>query len=138
MKNYRVGFMLMAFLMFSCNNKYPLKLGGKYILDIDGNSRFCVIDSQNTAIINSAIVELNYNSQFIIAKQKPADMILGNHPNSNINIETRENMMKESSIHYYWIIDKATNVIYGPLSNSDYVKDRIKLDIPQNLELKQL
>ena len=138
MKRHFIKLLLINLLLFSCSNKYPLKLGGKYILDIDGNSRFCVIDSQNAAIINSEIVELNYDTKYIIAKQKPVDVILGKRPNSNINIETREKIIKESTINYYWIIDITANSTYGPLLENDYSKKRTELNIPQNLELKKL
>src|ERR1700744_2022662 len=101
MKNNFLKLIMINLLLFSCNNKYPLKLGGKYTLDIDGNSHFCIVDSRNVTIIYSAIVELNYNSKYIIAKQKPVDVILGKtYTNSNLNIETRRKMLDKSNIIY--------------------------------------
>jgi len=139
MKDPFFKLLLINLLLFSCNNHYPLKLGGKYILDIDGNSQFCIIDSQNTSVVNSAVVEYNYDSRYIIVKQKPVDVILSkSYLNSSINLEKRKKMLEESNIIYYWIIDKTTGSIYGPSLKSDYMHKRTILNVPSNLELRKL
>jgi len=45
--------------------------------------------------------------------------------------------LKDSKIHYYWIINKKTDDIYGPLNWNEYLQKRKELGVPKKLKLEK-
>ncbi len=121
----------------SCAQKYPLELGSGYKINYDRNSYFYLLDKDNTVIVSSHITAFNFDSTFIIAEQKPVDLILENTYSSEFNLEKRDKLFKNSVLKQYWIIDKTkpcNNIgfdsisqfvkysnVYGPYSKNEFM-----------------
>lgn len=106
-------------------------------------------------IIDGHIDDYIYDSTFLLMDQKPVDSILGKHiriyydKNDSSNYYYRREydtcqrytetimMLHLSNIHQYWIIDKTTQDVYGPLSFEDYLKKKAELGVPSTLMLKR-
>jgi len=144
---------LSIFLFHSCKEKPPTNLGNNYFLK---SLRYTfILDSTNVIIIMPQIVAWNYDSIFIIVKQKPLDeiydSILMEHPNTPSNYQNR--LYEECQIFNYWIIDKRKELdsyydekmrsrkyigaVFGPLTYEAYWAQRKELDVPDLLKLKE-
>jgi len=140
----------------SCNEEPPTNLGKNYFLTYDGSwGHAAIINENNTIIIDADIVAWNFDSIFIIAKQKPFDEIFDSirmrHPNTALDY--REKLYDEIQIYNYWIIDKRkelesyydektgrrryTNAVSGPLTYEEFWKRRRELNVPDSLKLKE-
>ena len=102
---------------------------------------------KGTTVIPSYIVEIKFDSLFIIVDQKPLNEIWGEYFTDANGTYRRSNKpnksslaikkFKESKIHNYWIIRKRMDDIYGPLNWAEYIQKREELKIPKELELKR-
>ena len=126
-------------LMFSaCSTKYPLELGKDYKLDYDGSSYFYILDANNTVIINSHITGFNFDSIFIIAEQKPIDLILQEtYNNPKMDLKKRKKLFEESLLRLYWVINKNESQVYGPFKKEEYLQKRKELGVPPELKLNE-
>lgn len=138
-------------VLFSCNSKYPLDLGKGYKLVYDPNSYFGIIDSQGTIIIDAHVIDYSFDSTYIIAKQKPVDLILKNtYNNSEYDLKKRDKLFEKSTLSQYWIINKKKvdeysldtvskllrhSPIYGPFTKEKYLQKREELGVPKELQL---
>ena len=59
----------------------------------------------------------------------------GKESHTATSFEFCKDALKKSTIHDYWIIVKATNVIYGPLTTSQYAQKRKDLSVSDDLKL---
>jgi hypothetical protein len=106
-------------------------------LDYDGSSYFYILDANSTVIINSHITGFNFDSIFIITEQKPVDFILQEtYNNPEMNLKKRKQLFEESSLRFYWIINKNEHQVYGPFKKEKYLQKRKELGVPQELTLK--
>lgn len=144
---------LLIMILFSCNSKYPLDLGQGYKLDYAANSFFDIEDPQNNIIIFNHIVSYSVDSTFIIAKQKPVDLILKDtYNNPEWNLKKRDKLFEDSKFYQYWIINKKEKSeysldtltqlakysnVYGPFQKQEYLQKREELGIPKELKLKE-
>lgn len=136
MKNILIKIMSLLLVISACSTKYPVDLGGDYRLDYDGNSYFYVIDANSTVIINSHITGINFDSSFIVAEQKPVDSILkDSYDNPEMNQKKRKKLFKESSLRFYWVINKNEHQVYGPFKREEYIQMRKELEVPNKLIL---
>lgn len=127
----------MAIGLYSCY-KFPT-LGGGYRVSYTPMDDIGLLDSNNTIIIGGDIIKINFNFTYIIAEEKPRDIILkGTYDDPNMNIDNAENTFEESLIRQYWIINKIEDSIYGPLNKVKYWQKREELGIPKDLVLKKL
>ena len=102
---------------------------------------------EGSIVIPSFIVEVKFDSLFVIVHQKPLDEIWGEYFTDNNNVYRRSNepgnltlaikKLKESKINHYWIISKKTDDIYGPLNWNEYKHKRKELGLPKELQLKE-
>ena len=135
MKKISFRFILLSMILFSCEAKYPLKLGKNYKLNYDGNSNLYILNSHNTVMIGSHITGYNFDSVFIIAEQKPRELILKDaYTNPEMPLRKSNKIFKESNLRYYWIINKTTDSIYGPLKKDEYFEKRKELGISTRLQ----
>jgi len=156
MKNIKLVplFFLTMLLLQSCKEEPPMKLGGNYFLTTDGSwGHTIILDSTRGIIIGQQIVAWNYDSIFIIAKQKPFDELFDSismkHPNTPLNY--REKLYYESEINNYWIIDKRKEInsyydgrkwrytkgVYGPITYEEYWEKRREFNVPDSLTLRE-
>lgn len=77
------------------------------------------------------VIDFDYNSNFIIVKQKPKlyDDAWTDSIGYNYSLG-RENI-------YYWIIDKNTHKVLGPLTLQEYIAKQKKYKIPKSLYFKR-
>lgn len=109
--------------------------------DID---TFC-IDKGGT-VIETYVDEVKYDDKFILVNQKLLGKICecnpdclkekyGKESHTATSFEFCKDALKKSKVHDYWIIVKATNDIYGPLSANQYAQKRKALSVPGDLKL---
>ena len=111
--------------------------------------------SGGVIVINSEIVAWNFDSTFIITKQKPfweiMDSIQNQHPNTSLDIERK--LYNKIEKYNYWIIDKRedlesyydekterrvhTKGLYGPFTREEYWEKRRELGVSDSLELRE-
>ncbi|MFO0478189.1 MAG: hypothetical protein ACK50L_05355 [Bacteroidota bacterium] len=144
---------LLIMILFSCNSKYPLDLGKGYKLDYDANSYFDIQDSQNNIVIFAHVIDYSVDSTYIIAEQKPVDLILKNtYNNLEYNLKKRDKLFEKSTFRQYWIINKIEkgeysldtltqlakySNVYGPFQKQEYLQKREELGISRELKLKE-
>jgi len=144
--------MLISLLSHSCEDGIPtIKIGENYFMYYDNRGHDLILDSRNTVIIKPQIVAWNFDSTFIIAKQKPFDSIFESirlkHPNTSLKF--REKIYNESNMYNYWIIDKRKELdsyydgkarryigaVAGPFTYEEYWEKRRELNVPDSLKL---
>jgi len=154
MKRLKIIVLSSLLLTQSCERKYSIEIGDNYIINYDSRGNTVVTDKKRTYIIDSQIVAWNFDSTFIIAKQKPFDSIYESirikYPNAPSDYQER--LYNNTEIFYYWIIDKrkdlyfyndekirirCTNAIDGPLTYEEYWERRKALNVPVSLQLRE-
>jgi hypothetical protein len=127
-----------------------LHLGNSYYLMYNSSWRLAeIIYESNPIIIDMEIVAWNFDSTFIIVKQKPffsiLDSISAKYPNLPLNKQLE--LYDAVEIYNYWIIDKRVKlecdtikkrydgIVYGPFSKKDYLEKRKELNVPYSLKL---
>lgn len=121
--------------IFGCSS-FPY-LGSGYKLDYNASNDIYLLDSNNTVIVDGHILKYGFNSNFIVLEQKPRDIILKDtYDNQKMNLKMRENIFNDSPIRLFWIVNKINNRIYGPFNKGEYLRNRERLCIPKELELK--
>ncbi len=123
--------LILITIVFSCSDKFE-ELPGNYVLRLEGpgmNDIFC--HNAKGGDIPPNIISYNYNSDFIIAAQKPQD-----HDDA-IYERTFDYKIGRDKI-YYWIIVVDKQSCFGPLTISEYEIEKNNLDIPKSLKLKDI
>jgi hypothetical protein len=149
-------FLLLLFLSLvqSCTDEFAPELGGNYVISHDGSYDRIILNKPNSIIIESEVVAFNFDSIFIIAKQKPywsiMESIRKEYP--KISYEKEKRLYKRSEIFNYWIIDKKEefyhyydekfernkNAVVGPLTYEEFWDKRRELNVSDTLRLKDL
>ncbi len=142
-----VNIIIIMILTLSCTQKYPFKLGNGYNIDYDGNSFFCLLDKNNTVIVQPHITTFNFDSTFIIVEQKPVDLI---YNNPKMNLEECDKLFEKSSYKQYWIIDKTKDCkhigfdsinqisrysnVFGPYTKNEFILKSNILGVSKKLK----
>ncbi len=102
---------------------------------------------QGGSLISSYINQVVADNHFILVDQKPLDSIFGKYHTDQYGVYAREKepgytdafvkMLKESNRHCYWIIDKRTDEIYGPLKMEEFQLKCKELNVPEYLQLRK-
>lgn len=117
-------------LIQSCTPDYTKDLGGGYFYrDEGGNIKDILCEKPNGGEIPATILDYAYNSEFIIAKQKPK---LPQEP-----LYKKDYVYNTDNTFFYWIIVKANNIVIGPLDMQGYINMRLKYQVPDKLILKK-
>lgn len=99
-----------------------------------------------SVVVPSHVNKMISDSIFILVDQKPLDSIFGEivdfedysrRPYKPDNLDEDIRVLNESNIHLFWIINKKTNDIYGPLSKKEYSQKRKELRIFKGLTLNE-
>jgi hypothetical protein len=140
MKILKNIFVIFILTICACSQKQGINLGQGYRFDYDPViSNDCVIIGpyENTYAITGHVLEYKFDTIFIVAEQKPREEILKNtYNNAEMTLKNREKIFYESTLRFYWIINKMSDSIYGPLTKESYFQKREELKIPKELELK--
>ena len=134
-----------------------LQLGNDYYISSDAFSMLMIANETHPAtLIEGQILAWNFDSTFIIVKQKPhreiIDSIYNIKPNANYNELVK--LYNENKTYYYWIIDKReeldsyydynekirkyTKGLYGPYTQEEYLEKRKELNVSDTLKLKEI
>ncbi len=128
-----------------------MQIGDDYYFTYDPSWGYSEIVDLNIVVIDMEIVAWNFDSTFIIAKQKPfrniSDSIYNINANTNYNELTK--LYNESKIYNYWIIDKREELLWdtinrrhtgsvkGPFTYEKYLEKRRELGVPDSLKLRE-
>lgn len=153
MKNRLFILVILLSLLLSGCDKFP-KIGDGYKVQYDGNSYVVISDTLDRIIIPSHVQDVIADSIFILVNQKPVDSICEcNHEcfkqmdsYDNKSYERCKQAFEKSTFHQYWIINKSEQSlfdsesktysnIYGPFSKEEYLKKRIEIGVPHDLNL---
>ncbi len=119
---------------------------GVFLKYISSNKIDTIFFWEGSPVISAYIVDINYDSDFIIVDQKPLDSIWGpvvtidSTPQREKKFENdREAIeyLEKSNIHNFWIINKKLKEVYGPMQKREYAERRKELKIPKELVLKE-
>ena len=100
---------------------------------------------ENSMIIKSHVFDYKSNETFMVLDQKPLDLIFGEieiinnsarRPRDPENGILFEEMLYNSPIHRYWIINKISKDFYGDFTKEEYLQKRKELGVPDDLKLK--
>jgi hypothetical protein len=147
MKNWI--YIIFIFLLFnSCIDSLDKDLGDGYTLYIGDGYWTGILNSKNTVLISSKVLNYSYDSTFIIVSQRPWDSIPGipAWKLKSMTPKEHEKAFKSSSFKQYWIINKnersefdtsskTYSNVYGPYSKKEYFQKREKLGVPEKLKL---
>lgn len=138
------------FFLTGCSDGY-VELGSGYRIFSDGGYNTVVLDSTNTVMISNYILDYSVDTNFILISQSPPDSL----PKMKVIYYSDKDRIKiannTSIFRSYWIINKKENQVYsfatinriarhsnvyGPYNKDQYLEQKIKLSIPQNLKLR--
>lgn len=145
MKNL-IYIIIISLLFNSCIDSLDKNMGNGYTLHIGDGYWTGILNSKNTVVINSKVLNYSYNSTFIIASQRPWDSIPGVPDLESMKYKERNEAFKSSSFKQYWIINKKERCefdslsktysnVYGPYSKKEYLQKRVELSVPEKLKL---
>jgi len=147
----KVLFIPCLLIILSCSDtdSMRIKLGENFYLDYAPSGHAIITDSIRRYFIDSEIIAWNFDSIFIIAKQKPflsiADSIKRQY--HDIRHDRLDALYQKTEKYVYWIIDKREGLendstdrklscsLKGPFSYADYWMHRKDLDVPEALKL---
>jgi len=152
MKKFFIVIILLSLLGGTCNPNYKTELGDGYYLDTYERNYPSICDSNRNIRISMSVLDYAYDSVFIIAKQKPYEIIYNRlrQENPNLRYDEKKRLYQESKEYYYWIINKKQENIwhydtvtqkgyhenvYGPFELEEYLQKRDELGVPDSLRL---
>ncbi|MFN8134361.1 MAG: DUF3997 domain-containing protein [Bacteroidales bacterium] len=87
-------------------------------------------------LLQGHVLKYNFDSIYIIAEQKPRDIILKDSYNDPyMDIKKQEKIFEKSLIRQFYIINKTNDSIFGPLNKEEFLKKREELKITIVLSL---
>ena len=137
-------------LFNSCTDASDKDLGNGYTLYIGDSYWTGILNSENTVMIESKIINYANDSIFILASQQPWSSILGR---DTMTYSESNKAFENSTFKQYWIIDKIkecrnigfdslNNIarysnVFGPYSKEEYLIKRKELGVPEEFKLKE-
>ena len=137
-------------LFNSCTDASDKDLGSGYTLYIGDSYWKGILNSENTVMIESKIINYAHDSIFILASQRPWSSILGR---DTMTYSESNKAFENSTFKQYCIIDKIkecrnigfdslNNIarysnVFGPYSKEEYLQKRKELGVPEELKLKE-
>jgi hypothetical protein len=121
-------FFCLILLIASCSSDVTKDLGDGYFLrEEGGNVKDILCEQPNSGEIPATIIDYDFDNNFIIAKQKPK---LPQDP----LYKKRYNYKGGGDKFYYWIINKKTHVVIGPMNELEFDKEKVKNHVPEALD----
>jgi hypothetical protein len=138
MKNKVMCIIILLFV--SCARDTSIDLGDGYRFDHDVlryRDNTIYGPYHNTIAVSPHVLAFAFDSTFIIALQKPRDIILADeYLNPNLTLDETEKIFKESQLRHFWIINKKAKDKYGPLSEEEFKIRGKVLNVPEELILE--
>jgi hypothetical protein len=160
MKILKTFFAIMVVLLStqSCGEpKYPMNIGGNYFINYDSNSLLSVMHGEvnrwsgGAIEISGEVVSWDFDSVFIIAKQKPYYEITESLRRDGIirGVE-RDRIYSKNNLRHYWIIDRRIeevlewdenakgyrriiSPVLGPFTYEEFLEKRKELGVSDSL-----
>lgn len=146
MKEFIKFIIFFLFLVIEGCSKLP-DLGNGYRLTSNGKYTLKIVNHKNTILIGTHILDYAFDSTFIVASQRPRESI----PNFfSMTYSESLRAFEDSDFIQYWIINKKEaneprldtaamivhySNVYGPFRKEEYLLNRLKLGVPDNLQL---
>ena len=138
-------FIFIYFIFTSCSDivsVYP-DLGGGYSFIHEGKYGIEIVNSYNSVVVESSILNYRFDSTYIIASQRPWNSI---YNKKYLNYKEANVAFENSTFIQYWIIDKSEQAefnserkmysnVYGPFSKEAYLKKIVEMGVPGDLNL---
>lgn len=131
---------------------WPSRRGKFYSFHEETDSKEPFFVTEDGTIISGHVDDWIHDSVFVLADRKPLDSIFGHcqhvplpfdstsfywgRPKEPNNYNDVWNMLLESPIHDFWIINQNTSDVYGPMSFEQYLAKKKELGVPEKLQLK--
>jgi hypothetical protein len=122
--------MILLFTSCSCSDDAS-ELSGGYFLRMEAKDLNDILSHEAWGTeIPSNVLSLAYNSEFILAKQRPSEI---DDPlyKKHIYKYGRHNT-------YYWIIVHQKKLVLGPMSEEEFINARVKYEVPNSLTLESI
>ncbi len=129
--------------------KYPQKkIKGRFFNYYNEKGEKTFFIPEEITILGPHVVDHSRNEQFLIIDQKPLDSVFGRYVSWEENLgyvgrekipsdkKKQKEMLDNSKIHVYYIINQQTADVFGPLNFDQYLKKKIELSVPEKLKLK--
>ena len=141
-----ISMAILILTIMSCQRSTNINLGGRYkLINSASFNDLTIVDTNNIVIIDGHILEYAFDSNFIIAAQRPRDSV----PEFNDQTKTLNEVevaFAKSSFCQYWIINKkkeskffektsSYSNVYGPFKKEEFQKKREELGVPKELTL---
>ena len=141
---------IFSLLLSGCYKGNP-DLGDGYKIVGEGGYTSGIVDSTNTLMISEYILDYSMDTKFIVIAQSPPDSLpkmkfIYYSDNDRKKIASNKNVFRQ-----YWIINKNQKSIYlydtinqrakysnvyGPYDKNQFHEQRLKLNVPQKLQLE--
>lgn len=120
-------------------------MGGNYqLVNSSSFNDLTIVTSENVVVIKGHILNYAFDSNMIIASQRPRDSIKGIE---TLTYKEYKKAFNESDFKQYWFIDKSLpqiynnenytfSNVYGPYEKHEYLQKRKELGVPLELTLK--
>lgn len=132
-----ISALLTISVLYSCSQDTSVDMGNGYRLDNDpviSNDKAIFGPHENTYAVTGHVVAYNFDLIFIVAEQKPRELILKDtYSNPEMTYRKQEILFEESPMRLFWIIKKSNDSIYGPFKKEEYLLKRKELGVPQEL-----
>jgi hypothetical protein len=140
--NKYISAIFIILVMVNCSQDNTIiDLGNGYRFDNDpviSNDNAIFGPLENTYAVSGHIVAYNFDSIFIVAEQKPREIILkSTYSNPEMTYQKQEKIFEVSTLRHYWIINKLQDSILGPFNKEEYIQKREELSVPRELQLKK-
>jgi len=144
--NLLILIILVVGILTACNEKpFPFELGLGFKIAHSDNQSF-VTDSDNNILIFGDVTKYNFNSEYIIIKQKPVELLNDSLTKKYPLMSTQQinELVLKTKIRHYWIIDKKQKQIWmgagkysnvhGPYTVQAFLKKRVEFKMPDSLK----
>lgn len=136
------------------NRELDRSIVGCYHVGLDANNQVVLTNCKGSLVIGGEIIKIEYDEDFIIALQIPADKIRQEVASKGGNLDDERRAVRESKERNYWIIDLADDDryiclpkkvadslrenldVHGPLSKERYDSLRNALNVPCELQFE--
>lgn len=150
MKLQKIAILLLTVIMIiSCKNSTTIDLGNGYkLINSASFNDLTIVTEQNIVAIDGHILEFEYDSNFVIASQRPRDSVPGI---STMTYDRYQEAFENSKFLQYWIINKKQESlysldsismtakysnVYGPYNKDEYLKKRQEIGVPTTLKIE--
>jgi hypothetical protein len=113
---------------------FSKKIAGEYYIHRTSAHQIMIAPlgwSDETPIIPTKVVECDFDSRFVIARQQELQRRSPNDP---------KDTYAEPALgkFHYWILDAMAPKVYGPFTEEEFTSQRTTLGVPESLILKDV